>query len=167
MSLMVLARVAKTSVTALALTLLAASGEPPRTDSPSLSKPFQGPAACGTCNWCIGGHMAPATEQGDIAALHSWCMELAHCDGHPACGSRADKGSEDQDQTRLEINAQLARALEGTLTDLVGFALKYPEQVELDLSRRRLHVWGCEPGVVAASVPLPDELMVTLTSRRG
>lgn len=109
-----------------------------------LTAPFT-MGACGSCQWCIGGHKAPEGG-GDISSLHSWCMELADCNGHPGCN--VTLGSPTEDVLANPLLDTIEDAIHGNSSALVALARN--PAVRWNESRGALQVEGtCDESVVA------------------
>ena len=148
----------------LTITILSASVPAAPHTAPLLEMPFVGPSNCGECGPCIGGHTAGPVEGGDIGSLHSWCMELVGCTGHPACGSSAnlDNPSASDEIYQSELN----RLLDGDRSDIATFASTYSDKVYLNRTRNSLQIEGCAPGVIAANIPLSSREIASIAAWR-
>src|SRR5690606_12188053 len=122
----------------------------------ALQTPFIGPANCGECANCLGGHTAGPVEDGDIGSLHSWCLEMVGCTGHPTCSESSRLNPPPASDA---CGADQHRLLDGAHSGLAAFVSDYPDRVHVDTRRNALQVEGCAPGVISVSIMLaPGEL---------
>jgi hypothetical protein len=123
---------------------ITASAEPTTARSVALSSPFT-MDACGSCNWCLGGHEAPPGGN-SIRSLHSWCMQLADCNGHPGCNVTLGPALDDAASARLRETIE--DAIRGNTLAIV--ALAENPSVKWNENRSALQVEGeCDASVVA------------------
>ena len=138
--------------------------EPIMRQPAELAAPFT-MGGCGSCQWCIGGHKAPEGG-GDIRSLHSWCMELADCNGHPGCNVTLGSPTEDV-LVANQLLATIEEAIHGNSGALV--ALGGDPAVRWNESRGALQVEGTCYESVVAHIPvqraIAEELGLPAASR--
>ncbi len=91
-------------------------------------------------------------------------MELAGCNGHPACGVSLAQGTEgDAKDDRYQL--LLDEYLDGDRARLTALVEEFPARVTINLARSAVQFMGCKESTIAASVPVSFAEATALAAR--
>lgn len=105
------------------------------------------------CEGDPGSHKAPPASGAEawVRNPHTYCVGLQACSGHPEC-ERISKANPNLDFDRLENLIRLVA--DGSDAAATQLQSEFSGIVAYNSDRHALQVYGCEPGVVTAHLPL-------------